>query len=140
MKIKGEVHLKVFENGKLIDEYRVENLVVNGGKDAIARIISNNDSTKWIKQIGFGEGNSTPVSGDASLTNQYTKNVSTVSFPAVNQVKFDWTCTTLECNGMTIREFGLFCSDTTLFARRLAVSPIVKNNTISLQGSWILTF
>ncbi len=140
MKIKGEIHLKVFQHGKIVDEYRVKNLVVDGGKDAIARLVSNDDPMKYINKIGFGEGNSTPVSSDVSLTNQFLKSFGSVSYPAVNQLQVNWTCTTLECNGMTIREFGLFCSDGTLFARRLALSPIVKNNTISLSGTWTLIF
>ena len=113
---------------------------MNGGKDAIARLLSNDDMTKFIDQIGFGEGAAAPSSLDASLTNQFIKAVDGYQYPAVNKLQIDWTCGLTECNGMTITEFGLFCNDNTMFARRLALSPIVKTNIISLEGTWTLTF
>jgi len=140
MKIKGEVHYKVFENGKLVQEETLKNLVVDGGKDAIAKLIGNLNASKFVDQIGFGEGTSTPAGADSSLTNHFIKAVSSVTTPAINKVTFHWSLTTGEGNGMNITEFGLFTNDNFLFARRLALSTIVKNNTISIAGTWTLTF
>ncbi len=140
MRIKGEIHLKVFENGKLVQEYKVKNLVVDGGKDGVARLIGNDDPAKYINQIGVGTGSSAPVAGDATLTSLFKKAVDSVSFPATNKVTFNWTISLAEANGLTIAEFGLFMSDDTMFARRLALTPIVKNNTISLSGAWTISF
>lgn len=142
MKVKGEVHYKVFEHGKLIAEHTERNLVVDLGKESLAKLLTNDDNTRYISRVGFGEGNTPPSSLDASLTNQFLKAVDSFDFPTVNQARFQFTCALNECNGMTIREFGLFSNDpgNTMFARRLALSPIVKTNAISIQGNWTITF
>jgi hypothetical protein len=53
---------------------------------------------------------------------------------------FNWPLAATEANGKEIREFGLFCTDGALFARRIRDRPIYKESDIALEGEWIITF
>ncbi len=52
---------------------------------------------------------------------------------------FAFTLNTGEANGKTIQEFGLLCSDGTLFARKTR-GGIVKADDISIAGTWTIKF
>jgi hypothetical protein len=115
------------------------NLVLSAAKSAMAALIGGGGAGKTIDRIGFGTDGAGPFPGDTALTGAYTKAVGAVSYPAAGQVRFDWSLGTGEGNGMTIREFGLGCTDGTLFARKTR-GGIEKQSDISLTGSWTITF
>ncbi|MDR2632124.1 MAG: hypothetical protein LBC51_00685 [Treponema sp.] len=41
-----------------------------------------------------------------------------VMYPAAGQIQINWNLLTAEANGKAIMEFGLLCSDGTLFTRK----------------------
>jgi hypothetical protein len=45
-----------------------------------------------------------------------------------------------EANGKAIMEFGLICTDGTLFARKNRAKAIEKDSDISLEGKWRIIF
>jgi uncharacterized protein YdhG (YjbR/CyaY superfamily) len=80
--------------------------------------------------------------GDTQLTNAYDRDISGYSFPASNEVRFDWELPVDEDNGKAIVEFGLLTADGTLFARKVRKGglPIYKESDISIEGTWTIIF
>jgi len=137
--LHGEFRLVVRRNGVVIEEYEDHNMIMSVAKDAMAHLIAGNGSGKTITKIGFGTNGNGPAPGDTALTGSYSKNVASASYPAIGQVQFNWSLATTEANGMSIREFGLVCGDSTLFARKTR-GAIEKQDDISLDGSWTIIF
>lgn len=136
--LKGIFSMKVFKNGVLIDELTENNLIVNGARDQVARLIAGNVIGRNIKKIAFGTNGTAPDVSDTAITNQYTRDVSGFSYPAMGQVQIDWELPVTENNGMAIMEFGLLTEDGTLFARRIRANPIYKESDISIEGHWTI--
>lgn len=144
--------------GRLVDYVEGHNIVVNNGRNALARIIGGDTSlgalVDWtVDTIKFGDGGHDPADPtimetvdvtDAGLygSTLITKSV-TVTFPATRQVQFSATIDTSEGNGSGTQEYseaGLyFDSGTTMFAHK-AFGYVVKNSTIRLTATWLFTF
>ncbi len=139
LKVKGRFEMRTFKDGVLIDTYIDNNLVVAAGRNAVAELLGNTSPNKFITEIKFGEEGTPPSSLDTGVLNPFTKAVTAVSYPAIGEVKFDWTLELAENNGVTIKEYGLFCSDGTMFARKTG-TDVVKTNLIRLEGSWTILF
>lgn len=137
---KGIFELRVYNaDGCLIEQYEDWNLIVNGGRSAIASLIGAATSTKDVTQIAFGTNGASPVLTDTAITGAFTKAVGAVSYPATGQVRFAWSLELSESNGVTIREYGLLCQDNTLFARKVR-ADIAKTSDVRLEGTWTIIF
>lgn len=137
---RGVFHLKVMDEcGTILEQYTDDNLIVNGGRNAIATLIGSANAEKDVTDIAFGTNGSSPLVTDTAITGAFTKAVNAVSYPSTGRVQFNWSLELTEGNGMTIREYGLLCDDGTLFARKTR-TEIVKNNTIRLEGTWTIIF
>jgi hypothetical protein len=136
---RGVLHVQVYRHGALIDEFEDDNLIVNGARDALARLIGGDVGGKTISKIGFGTASGGPSPNDTTLSSAYVKPLAGKTYPAAGQVRFSWTLATSEANGKAIREFGLICTDGSLFSRKVR-GVIEKENDISLSGTWTITF
>jgi len=136
--MKGILAIRVYRKGVLVDERVENNLIVNGARDQIARLIAGNVGGRSIERIAFGTNGSAPDVADAVITQQFARPVNGFSYPAMGQVQIDWELPTTENNGMAIREFGLLTADGTLFARRTRQNPIYKESDISIAGHWTI--
>ncbi len=136
IKISGVFHCKIYKNGKLIKEYTDKNLVVNGGKDKLARSL-NTGIIGTANTISLGTNSTAPLVTDTAITAPFSKSIFLASY-ITNGVELDWEILTSEGNGATYREFGLLLSDGTLFARKVGLT-IAKNSTISITGKWTIT-
>lgn len=137
---KGIFTIQVFDkSGNLLEEHVEENLIVNKGKYNLIRLLGGNSANRSVTDIAFGEGTSAAAAGDTALTNAYTKNISSVSYPDTSSVVFNWTLGSGEANGKAITEFGLIHQNGDLFNRRVR-SVINKTSDISLAGTWKIQF
>jgi len=137
--LRGMFEVRVYRNGTLVEGYQDNNMILNMAKDALARLIAGAGAGKVVTQIGFGTNGAGPSPDDTALTTPFAKAVSGITYPVPGQVKFSWNLATTEANGMVIKEFGLICSDATLFARKTR-GGIEKAADISLDGSWTIIF
>lgn len=139
-KPKGRVYMEVRDarTGELIERWEHDNLIVNGGLAAMARLCGSADQTKEVDTIGVGDDGTTAAGTDTALSNPFTRALSGVSYGGTNVV-FSYQIGQNDANGLTIREFGLFCNDGTLFSR-IVRNPIVKTNQITISGTWTITF
>jgi hypothetical protein len=137
--LRGRFRAEVWRNGNLEMFFLEDNLIVNGAKNQLARLIGGSGSNRQITKIGFGVGKTAAAPGDTALTNPYVKSIGSVEYPATGQVRFNWSLSTTECNGIAITEFGLLCADNTLFSRKQR-APIQKESDLSLTGAWTIIF
>jgi hypothetical protein len=137
--IRGDFRLVVKKNGVVIEEYEDHNMIMNLAKDAMAHLIGGAGSGQTVTKIGVGTNGNGPAPTDTGLTGSYSKNVTSVSYPATGQAQFNWSLGTTEANDLSIKEFGLICGDATLFARKTR-GAIEKQDDISLDGSWTIIF
>jgi hypothetical protein len=145
-------------NGTLVDYVEGHNIVVNGGRNALSRLIGGDTSlgalADWtVDTIKFGDGGHNPsdptemIAVDVTDSDLYgsiiiSKSVTTI-FPATRQVQFSATVETSEGNGSGTQEYseaGLYYdSGTTMFAHK-SFGYVVKNSTIRLTATWLFTF
>ena len=138
--MRGIFEMKVYRKGALIERYRDENLIVNGARVQAAHLVAGDAAGRSIARIAFGTNGTTPVDADASITNQFAKDVAGFEYPDMGQVTVNWELLTTEDNGQAIMEFGLLTADGTLFARKTRNNPIHKESDISIEGHWTIIF
>jgi hypothetical protein len=138
--LRGKLEVKVFRNGALIDRVCEQNLIVNGARTQMSRMLSGDFTGRKIAAIAFGTSGAEPTVDDYAITDEYKKDITAVSFPDTASVQFDWELETGEYNGKAVMEFGLFCADGALFARRVRENPIYKEDDISIEGHWTISF
>lgn len=130
--------MKTYIDGKLIENYTDNNLVVTVGKEIVAQLLGGSASGAAITKIQAGTDTTAPALSDTAITNPFTKAIGAVSYPSINEVQFDWILNANEANGMTISEFGLLSNNNVLFARKTR-TPIQKVSPMVIVGAWKIT-
>lgn len=138
--LRGEFTLQIRDrSGKIIEEYVDKNLIVNGAKTALARLLDGSNNAKRVTKIAFGTSTTPPDIADTTITGAVIKNVTGATYPEFNSIQFSWVLDYLDANGMSIAEFGLLCDDGSLFARKTRTA-IAKTNDLQLLGAWKIVF
>lgn len=141
LKITGKVHLTLtyFDGRK--EEYHLDNMVVNGGKTIVARMLGNDASyaDEYINTIAFGTGSNAPSTSDTALQTQVFEKAATVSFPAFNQVQYAATMLASEGNGNTFQEVGLLTEGSDMLFSRLLIGAIAKTSLYAINVEWTLS-
>lgn len=135
---KGEFHIDIFKGGRRVESFGDHNLVVEAGRVRLAELAAG-VSTAYITQIGVGEGDEAETDADTALTNQALFPLDKASVTG-RDARFDFSIDNTQGNGLKIHEFGLFCSDGTMFSHRVRKGVIEKAEDISIKGYWILHF
>lgn len=147
--VKGEFALQVFRKGQLVREAADHNLVVHTGRVRLAELAAGL-SGAHIAYIGVGTGTVKEKEEDTSLEDQQLFPVKNASVTG-RDARFDFAIEETQANGLSIREFGLFCTDKTMFSHRVRifmdaetleekVLTIDKDADIRIEGYWILHF
>jgi hypothetical protein len=136
----GEFYMRVYKKGILIEDYEDHNIIVNGARSAVSRLVSGNGVGKEINRIAFGVGGAVASPDNTAISSPYVKSFIGYSYPLEGQVLFLWDLLTSEANGKSIMEFGLICGDGTLFARKTRKKPLEKDSDISAEGQWLIIF
>ena len=137
--LKGELTIRIFRNGELIQEDVEKNQIVNLARTSLTKLIAGEGSGFQLTKIGFGTSSTSATAADTSLTGAYVKALGSFLYLAFNVVQFNWTLENDEANGMTIREMGLFSNNNTLFARRTR-EAVNKTSDLRIEGSWKIFF
>lgn len=144
-RITGTFTLMVKKNGVVVHRYRKQNMVVNGGFEAVQKLLSDPTDGYEISQISFGgydagDGLLPPAPEWTDVPNPILiKDVSAASFPTNRSVSFSWVLLDSEGNGNDISYFGLHCTNDDLFAVK-AREPITKTSDITLEGAWVIRY
>lgn len=137
LKITGKVHIKVYENGVLVQEHIDNNLVVKGGKQAILNILDSGGPGFFIQNVAFGTNGTAPADSDTTITGAYQKPLIGSSILAPD-ITFNFDLNSGEANGMTIQEFGLMTNTAILFARKTGIS-VNKTSSVTITGAWTIS-
>lgn len=137
----GELNIQVVcsQSGKILDQFKESNLVVNLGRANVAKLIGGSPDGKPVTKVACGESSAPADLADTTLLNQFTKGIDSATYPAGNKVSFAFTFGETDANGLEIVEFGLFNSDSLMFARKVRETPIVKTSAIIIAGIWTIT-
>ena len=138
LNIRGEFRCEIFDGGELVETYHDPNVITTVGRGQLARLLANAVTGRSVTKIGFGEATSAASPSDTGLSvSAFIKTIGTATYPTGTSVQFAWTLGTSEANGLAITEFGLICTDNTLFARKVR-SVLNKTSSISLSGTWTI--
>ena len=150
---RGIVRIKVLENGRQIAILEDHNLFVNAGLPALAALLGGDGTGEFAVAVGFGSGATAPALTDAGLSAPaYYKSLDSHSEDGAGSVTFNWSLTTGDSGavGITIQELGLFANKNTILLpgttaptpllARKTISPIAFTSSMSLLGTWTLTF
>lgn len=132
--------LDIFRRGRLIERVDEQNLIVDGSKQTHARLLGGDVASRSVGLFGVGTNGAAPAGANTALTGAFTKAIDSSSYPATNQVQFNFSLATTEANGIAILEFGLLTGAGALYARKVRALALNKDTDISLTGSWTISF
>jgi hypothetical protein len=168
--LRGAFRFRVWKDGTLVEESGDRNMIVDGARFEMARLVAGDAEDRHIVAIALGTvvnpaacasadlllefclwQNSArncrkaaiappPAPGDTAITDPFVKAVESVEYPAPGQARFNWLVAANEANGMAVMEFGLICADGTLFARYVRKEPLNKDSDFLLEGDWTIEF
>lgn len=150
---RGMVRFGVFEDRHLISIIDDQNLFVNAGLPALAALLGGDTTGEFAVAVGFGSGAATPTLADTGLTAPaYYKSLDSHAEDGAGSITFNWSLTVSDAGavGIDIQELGLFANKTvvvlpsanqpTPILARKTISPITFTSSMSLVGTWTLTF
>lgn len=140
-KMKGILTIQVFKNGERTHMFCGDNLIVSGGRVAMAKLLAGEGTSpdKHVATFGVGTGIVAPNMADTALTGSFTKAITSVTYPQPGVMQFNFSIELSEANGTAITEWGLFCADGTLFSRKVEAA-INKTGTVRIEGTWQIIF
>jgi hypothetical protein len=138
--LRGNFVMRIIDKaGTVIGTYEDHNMIVNLARVALSRLVSEGIGDKVITRFAVGTNNATATPTDTDLTDKYVNDIIGHAFPDDGTVTFSWRLGYDEANDMNISEFGLYCSDGSLFSRKVR-SPIFKASDIAFEGEWSIIF
>ena len=133
---RGRIKLfSIDENGEKTLLHQGANLIVNGGRAAVANALAGQPNQFPIS-LGFGESGTPTDPSDAALTNPIVKSFISVA-PSGNSVEFQAELLQSEGNGQTFREVGLFTQAGPMFARSV-IGAFDKTNQLRILIVWTI--
>lgn len=137
----GWLDVYIRRDGIVVEQQRLPNLIVAGSQLIHAQLLGGIIAGNSITQVGFGSSGMAPAPGNTGLSvDAYAKDVDAISYPAANQVAFAISLGAVEANGLELSEYGLLTAAGALYSRLVRTAPLVKDASITLQASWVITF
>jgi len=101
------------KNGKVIDRQNLKNLIVNSGKEHVAKLIGGLVSgLNEFQSIAIGTGTTSATATDTSLETEVTRALASKSYEASYKAVFEKTFSFNSGESYNITEAGLFDSNT----------------------------
>lgn len=142
LRMFGNVRIEIRDSltARLLDQRRESNLVVLPGRNQIATALYSGTITP-PSRMALGTGSSAVTSADSALANEIWRDVFAAKTLASASVTYKYFLTSLEANGNTLTEAGLFnaVSGGDLFARVLFTNDIPKTSGITVLFAWTIT-
>lgn len=141
--VQGVLAYRVRRRGVVVEVVLEDNMVMNLPRITLAQLMAGDGpAPAAINRIGFGTDGTASDGDELVLTTPFIKALGGHSYPAgtVGKVEFAWSLGPTEANGTAIREFGLICTDDTLFSRRTRAGAIEKDQDVDLEGTWTILF
>jgi len=107
IKLMGEVVLELRRKGVVIERQELKNLIVNTGKERVAKLINGVDSPTSFGYIAIGEGTTSPTANDTALESEVTRASATKSYNSYKAV-YEYTFSFSSGESYAITEAGIF--------------------------------
>lgn len=138
--LEGHLYLRVERRGRVVEEWNDHNLIMDAARPRIRDLCSGEMTNTFISHLGVGEGQRAATPTDTSLERCVMVPFSNVGKPDATTARFGFLIGPDIANGLAIREFGLFCGDGILFAKRVRDRVIEKDADVSIFGYWDIHF
>ena len=143
--------------GNIVDYFEDANMIMTEAKNTLARLVGGDVTGKSVTKIALGNDASVPSPDNTSIGGivsdslstglntvggvsvAYLKSLTSHTYPSSGRVSFNWALDYGEANGLEIKEFGLVCSDLSMFARKTR-GTITKGSDLSITGVWTIIF
>jgi len=106
-KLIGKALIRRIKDGKILDEEIVHNLVVNTGKERVAKLLGG-VSTQEFTSLAVGEGVTGALATDTELESEVAEASATVAYEADYMTTFEKTFTFGTAEEYDITEAGIF--------------------------------
>lgn len=92
LKLEGEMLFELRKkDGSVIERELIKNLIVNVGKERVAKLLGNIGSPGAFTNIAIGEGTTAEAAGDTSLETERDRAAATIAYEADYKCKFEKT-------------------------------------------------
>ena len=136
--IKGKLKIQLIRDGKVIQEEKVNNVIVTTGKSLVASLVSGSGTA--FSYMAIGTDNTTEVVGDTTLTSEIGRVVLTSKTAAANVISYIGDFPAGTGTG-TITEAGVLnASSSGTMLNRATFSSITKSASDALKITWTVTF
>ena len=140
---RGTLHYRVYRyktdgSRELIEDVTDHNLVVNAGRNLLARLVCG-DTTEHVTQIGVGVASAAAQLSD-TLTDQWKLFALTSHEVDGNNVIFHWHLTRQQANNMDITEFALVSNADVMMTHQVRGRVIGKEADLEIEGTYTLHF
>ncbi len=137
----GRVGYSLVRDGAIVEIVDEPNLVVSLATSILASAIGAGSAADGVvTQFGGGTNLLAPAPGNITLTGAYLNALAGNAYPAPGEVVFSFALGSAEANGISIGEFGLLTAGGRLFARKVRQAALLKDATISISGTWTITW
>lgn len=139
IKLTGKVNIKKYENGELIDNITIDNIIVTTGQNYIAQRILNNTTTA-MTHMAIGSSQIPQTIDDTALFTEITRNAFLSGTVTNAQVEYVATFAPPASVARSITEAGIFsaASAGTLLCRTTFPS-VTQSTSQTIAISWIIT-
>ena len=140
VKVKGQLRIRLKEEGKVVKEELIDNLIIDVGEQMLAYLLKGDEGTKgFVSHMGIGTGTDSPTEGDTTLQSEINRKTAAGSVTG-SSVDFLATWPTGE-GPYSITESGLFtASGSGNMFNRATFSTITKPDGQELELTWRITF
>lgn len=112
LKLRGDVVIeRRTKDGKVIEKEELKNLIVNVGKERVAKMLNNVDGT-YFRAIAIGTGTTSPVVGNTALETEITRALASLSYEANYKAIFEKTFVFGSGDNYDITEAGILDNET----------------------------
>ena len=135
--IKGKLKIQLIRDGKVIQEEKVNNIIVTTGKALVATLVSGSGTS--FSHMAIGTDNTTEVVGDSSLTAEVGRVTLTSKAVSTNVISYIGDFPAGTGTG-TITEAGILnASSSGTMLNRATFSSVNKTASDALKITWDVT-
>ncbi len=136
--IKGKLKIQLIRDGKVIQEEKVNNIIVTTGKALVATLVSGSGTS--FSHMAIGTDNTTEVIGDSSLIAEVGRVTLTSKAVSTNVISYIGDFPAGTGTG-TITEAGILnASSSGTMLNRVTFSSVNKTASDALKITWDVTF
>ena len=137
---RGILDIQIFRQGLLIERFCDRNLIVDAGRAIQAQLLGGDVAGRPVASVAFGDNVTPAALGDTAISHRFIKPINGHGYPNATTVAFHFSLGADEANGLAIVEFGLITGNDTLYARKVRSGAILKENDLTLTGTWQILF